>query len=78
MLCLFIAIGAFPVCLLRATLGPGIGIICNLGFGVVIIAGQFAWAPTQGYKLIWKDVRPTHTLAVVAAYASVKITNART
>jgi hypothetical protein len=56
--CLFIVIGLFPICLLRATMGPGVGIFSNLGFGITIIQGQFSWAPHHGYQLLWKDVRP--------------------
>ncbi|DBA72154.1 TPA: hypothetical protein ACH3X2_010874 [Trebouxia sp. C0005] len=55
LLCLFIVIGLFPICLLRATMGPGVGIFSNLGFGITIIQGQFSWAPQHGYQLLWKD-----------------------
>ena len=56
LLCLFTCIALFPVCLLRATLGPGVGIFSNLGVGITILQGQFAWAPVHGYQLLWKDV----------------------
>lgn len=56
LLCLFTCIALFPVCLLRATLGPGVGIFSNLGVGITILQGQFSWAPVHGYQLIWKDV----------------------
>ena len=61
LLCLLIVIGLLPVCVLRATMGPGVGIFSNLGFGITIIQAQFAWQPTHGYQLLWKDVSPSTT-----------------
>lgn len=39
-------------------MGPGVGIFSNLGFGITILQGQFAWAPVHGYQTLWKTVRP--------------------
>ena len=67
LLCLFIVIGLLPVCVLRATMGPGVGIFSNLGFGITIIQAQFAWQPTHGYRLLWKDVSTITTGANFSA-----------
>lgn len=55
LLCLFSVIGLLPVCLLRSTMGPGVGIFSNLGFGITVIQGQFTWQATHGYQLLWKE-----------------------
>ena len=68
--CLFLVIGLFPICLLRATMGPGVGIFSNLGFGITIIQGQFSWAPHHGYQLLWKDVRPESCLLYLTMFSS--------
>ena len=60
LLCLFTCLALFPVCLLRATMGPGVGIFTNLGVGVTVLQGQVTWSAVHGYRLLWKEVHAMH------------------
>ena len=70
LLCLFTCLALFPVCLLRATMGPGVGIFSNLGVGVTILQGQVTWSAVHGYRLLWKEVYAMHHNSVWLCWSS--------